>query len=96
MRGACQRAVCALPGDAVTSNIQKNYRAGYRRGTISERTLHQEEINAKVAELALASTNYAGKDVLLVGMLKGAIMVMATASPALKGRYTMDWMAVSS
>ncbi len=40
--------------------------------------------------------DYEGKDVLLVGVLKGAIMVMADLSRALKGHYTMDWMAVSS
>ena len=57
----------------------------------------KEEINAKVAELAARiDEDYAGKDVLLVGVLKGAIMVMADLSRALKGHYTMDWMAVSS
>ena len=57
----------------------------------------KEEINAKVAELAAhIDEDYAGKDVLLVGVLKGAIMVMADLSRALKGHYTMDWMAVSS
>ena len=57
----------------------------------------KEEINAKVAELAARiDEDYEGKDVLLVGVLKGAIMVMADLSRALKGHYTMDWMAVSS
>ena len=57
----------------------------------------REEINAKVAELAARiDEDYEGKDVLLVGVLKGAIMVMADLSRALKGHYTMDWMAVSS
>ena len=57
----------------------------------------KEEINAKVAELAARiDEDYAGKDVLLVGVLKGAIMIMADLSRALKGHYTMDWMAVSS
>ena len=57
----------------------------------------KEEINAKVAELAARiDEDYAGKDVLPVGVLKGAIMVMADLSRALKGHYTMDWMAVSS
>ena len=57
----------------------------------------KEEINAKVAELAARiDEDYEGKDVLLVGGLKGAIMVMADLSRALKGHYTMDWMAVSS
>ena len=57
----------------------------------------KEEINAKIAELAARiDEDYAGKDVLLVGVLKGAVMVMADLSRALKGHYTMDWMAVSS
>ena len=57
----------------------------------------KEEINAKIAELAARiDEDYAGKDVLLVGVLKGAIMVMADLSRALNGHYTMDWMAVSS
>ena len=57
----------------------------------------KEEINAKVAGLAARiDEDYAGKDVLLVGVLKGAIMIMADLSRALKGHYTMDWMAVSS
>ena len=52
----------------------------------------KEEINAKVAELAARiDEDYAGKDVLLVGVLKGAIMIMADLSRALKGHYTMDW-----
>ena len=46
----------------------------------------KEEINAKVAELAARiDEDYAGKDVLLVGVLKGAIMIMADLSRALKG-----------
>ena len=52
----------------------------------------KEEVNAKVAELAARiDEDYAGKDVLLVGVLKGAIMIMADLSRALKGHYTMDW-----
>ena len=50
----------------------------------------KEEINAKVAELAARiDEDYAGKDVLLVGVLKGAIMVMADLSRALKA--TTPW-----
>ena len=55
----------------------------------------REEINAKVAELAARiDEDYEGKDVLLVGVLKGAIMVMADLSRALKGHYTMDWLSL--
>ena len=54
-------------------------------------------IDAKVSELAARiDTDYAGKDLLLVGVLKGALMVMADLSRAMSGPVEMDWMAVSS
>lgn len=57
----------------------------------------KEEIQEKIKELAAQiDRDYEGKDVLLVGVLKGAIMVVADLSRALKAHYTMDWMAVSS
>ncbi len=40
--------------------------------------------------------DYEGKDLLLVGVLKGAVMVMADLSRALHRQVSMDWMAVSS
>jgi hypoxanthine phosphoribosyltransferase len=55
------------------------------------------DIQAKITELAArVDEDYAGRDVLLVGVLKGAVMVMADLSRALHSRVTMDWMAVSS
>ncbi|MGP3968399.1 hypoxanthine phosphoribosyltransferase [Streptomyces sp. 6N223] len=57
----------------------------------------KEEIDAKLAELAAKiDAAYAGKDLLLVGVLKGAVMVMADLARALSSPLTMDWMAVSS
>lgn len=57
----------------------------------------KEEIQDKIAELAAqVDKDYEDRDVLLVGVLKGAIMVMADLSRALHAHYTMDWMAVSS
>jgi hypoxanthine phosphoribosyltransferase len=41
-------------------------------------------------------TLYKGKDVLLVGVLKGAVMFMADLSRAIQIPVAMDWMAVSS
>jgi hypoxanthine phosphoribosyltransferase len=41
-------------------------------------------------------SKYDGKDVLLVGVLKGAVMFMADLSRAMQIPVTMDWMAVSS
>jgi len=56
-----------------------------------------EQISAKVTELAAElDKHYAGKDVLLVGVLKGAVMFMADISRAMQISVQMDWMAVSS
>ena len=57
----------------------------------------EEQINEKVAELAAElDKKYADKDVLLVGVLKGAVMFMADLSRAMQIPVQMDWMAVSS
>lgn len=59
--------------------------------------LTEEQIQARLQELADAVwRDYADKDVLLVGVLKGAVMVMADFMRALPGSAEMDWMAVSS
>ncbi|EST38997.1 hypoxanthine phosphoribosyltransferase [Streptomycetaceae bacterium MP113-05] len=59
--------------------------------------LSKEEIDARLAELAeQIDAEYAGKEVLLVGVLKGAVMVMADLARAVRTPATMDWMAVSS
>jgi len=57
----------------------------------------EEEIQAKLVELAArVEADYEGKELILIGVLKGAVMVMADFSRALKRDITMDWMAVSS
>ena len=57
----------------------------------------EEQIKSRIAELAKEiDANYLGKDLLLVGVLKGAVMFMADMSRALQSRVQMDWMAVSS
>jgi hypoxanthine phosphoribosyltransferase len=57
----------------------------------------EEEIRAKLDELAVqVAKDYEGKDLLLVGVLKGAVMVMADFSRSLPMTAPMDWMAVSS
>ncbi|MEO7058332.1 MAG: hypoxanthine phosphoribosyltransferase [Lapillicoccus sp.] len=59
--------------------------------------LTEDQIIAKLAELgAQIWKDYAGKDLLLVGVLKGAVMVMADLMRALPGTAPMDWMAISS
>lgn len=57
----------------------------------------EDQIKAKVAELAAElDKKYADKNVLLVGVLKGAVMFMADLSRAMQIPAQMDWMAVSS
>ncbi len=57
----------------------------------------EEQIQARLAELATqVEADYAGKDLLLVGVLKGAYVVMADFSRALSIQAPVDFMAVSS
>ncbi len=62
------------------------------------RILHgPEEVQGRMAELAVEiDRDYAGKDLLMVGVLNGAVMVMADLSRALTIHCRMDWMAISS
>ncbi len=67
-------------------------------GNDVERVIVTEaELQAKIKELAARiDADYAGRDLLLVGVLKGAIMAMADLSRSLQRHVDMDWMAVSS
>lgn len=57
----------------------------------------EEQIQARLEELAaVVDADYAGKDPLLVGVLKGAVMVMADLTRHLHLAVESDWMAVSS
>jgi hypoxanthine phosphoribosyltransferase len=59
--------------------------------------LSEEQIRTRVDELAAAiAADYADTPLLLVGVLKGAVMVMADLSRALPMSVEMDFMAVSS
>jgi hypoxanthine phosphoribosyltransferase len=56
-----------------------------------------DQIQARLRELAAEiDRDYAGRELLLVGVLKGAVMVMADLARALHTVVEMDWMAVSS
>ncbi len=56
-----------------------------------------DRLQARVAELAAQiDADYAGRELLLVGVLKGAVMVMADLARAMHMPAQMDWMAVSS
>ena len=56
-----------------------------------------EDIDAKLAEMGEAiAGDYAGKDLLMVGILKGAFMVMADLARHVDIPVEFDFMAVSS
>jgi hypoxanthine phosphoribosyltransferase len=67
-------------------------------GTDVERVIvTEEQIKSKIAELAArVDADYKDRDLLLVGVLKGAIMAMADLTRAMQRHIDMDWMAVSS
>ena len=62
------------------------------RVIVDEKTLQE-----KIKELAArVDKDYENKDLLLIGVLKGAVMAVADLSRALQRHVDMDWMAVSS
>ena len=65
---------------------------------LTEILFTEEQIHGKIAELARRiEGDYAGQKLLLVGVLRGAVMVMADLARELKmPGIEMDWMAVSS
>jgi hypoxanthine phosphoribosyltransferase len=66
-------------------------------GDLTRVLYSKEEVAARMRELATEiDRDYAGQDLLLVGVLNGAVMVMADLSRALTIHCRMDWMAVSS
>jgi hypoxanthine phosphoribosyltransferase len=57
----------------------------------------EEELQKKIVELAARiDVDYHDRDLLLGGVLKGAVMAMADLARALQRHVEMDWMAVSS
>ncbi|GAB7005933.1 hypoxanthine phosphoribosyltransferase [Nocardioides sp. AN3] len=57
----------------------------------------EEQIQARIAELAQQiEKDYEGKDLLIVGVLRGAVMVIADLARSLGRHVEIDWMAVSS
>ena len=67
-------------------------------GTDVEKVIATEEqLKNRIAELAAqVDADYKDNNVLLVGVLKGAIMAMADLTRAMQSHIEMDWMAVSS
>lgn len=66
-------------------------------GDLAEILITREAIDARLREIAAQiDVDYAGRDLLLVGVLKGAVMVMADLSRLLATPVALDWMAISS
>ncbi|MDR0489285.1 MAG: hypoxanthine phosphoribosyltransferase [Propionibacteriaceae bacterium] len=57
----------------------------------------EEQITTRIRELAARiDQDYADRNPLMVGILNGAVMIMADLSRALSIHCEMDWMAISS
>ena len=57
----------------------------------------EKQIQDRLGELAHEiEADYAGHDLLIVGILRGAVMVMADLARSLERHVEMDWMAISS
>ena len=66
-------------------------------GDLAHVLLTEEQISDRIAAIAAEMDEaYQGRDLLLVGVLNGAVMVMADLGRALSIHANMDWMAVSS
>ncbi|MDN4477462.1 hypoxanthine phosphoribosyltransferase [Demequina lignilytica] len=69
----------------------------YDMTDFSKVLVSENDIGRKLDEMADAiRRDYEGQDLLLVGVLKGAVMVMADLARRMPPQVQMDWMAVSS
>ena len=68
-----------------------------RDPTIGETLVSSEELRRRVAELgAEMSRDYAGRDLFMVGVLKGAVLFLADLMRSITVPCEIDFMAVSS
>jgi hypoxanthine phosphoribosyltransferase len=66
-------------------------------GDLVDILFSEKQIQDRLAELAVEiERDYQGKDILLVGVLRGAVMVMADLARHFGRHVEMDWMAISS
>ena len=64
---------------------------------LKEVLITPEQLHQRIGELAAQiDADYADRELLLVGVLKGAVMVMADLARAMHLPAQMDWMAISS
>ncbi len=85
-RGRARRASLALMSAGPTDD-----------GAIGEILVSSEELKQRVAELgAQISEEYAGRDLFMVGVLKGAVLFLADLMRSISVPCEIDFMAVSS
>src|SRR6516165_7201908 len=95
-------ANCCSPPVIPASRPDKAHRRARLDATdvgtdLKEILIPADRLQARVVELAAEfDADYAGRNLLLVGVLKGAVMVMADLARAMRLPVEMDWMAVSS
>ncbi|HEY0890370.1 MAG TPA: hypoxanthine phosphoribosyltransferase [Nocardioides sp.] len=71
--------------------------AEHVKDDLVETLFTEAEIQQRIEEMARRiEADYDGKDLLIVGVLRGAIMVIADLARALDRHVEIDWMAVSS
>jgi hypoxanthine phosphoribosyltransferase len=71
--------------------------AEHVKDDLVETLFTEEQIQARLAEMAAQiEKDYEGQDLLIVGVLRGAIMVIADLARSLERHVEIDWMAVSS
>jgi len=64
---------------------------------LKEVLITSDQLHRRIVELAAQiDADYADRELLLVGVLKGAVMVMADLARAMHLPAQMDWMAISS
>jgi hypoxanthine phosphoribosyltransferase len=67
------------------------------RGDLSQVLLTGDEIQRRIGQLAATvDQDYQGKDLLLVGVLNGAVWTLADLARELRNDCQMDWVAISS
>jgi hypoxanthine phosphoribosyltransferase len=82
--------------EGTTAGTLADYVEAYRPD-IDRILISADEIQMKLAEMGEAITaDYAGRSLLLVGVLKGAFVVMADLSRSIRLPLQFDFMAVSS
>jgi hypoxanthine phosphoribosyltransferase len=71
--------------------------ASYLEGDLQKVLLTEDQVRRRIGEMAdQIGRDYEGRDLLLVGVLRGAVMIMADLARALDRHVEMDWMAISS